>query len=198
MANYDFPDICPNETEWGLLTNTRSHTSPLTGAITTSGRRGTRWFTRMTFTNLRDDQRRELQAHLVRLNGQTHRSMLFDWSYQASYGAGGGANVNGGGQTGSTLNIFPSANWGRNGDYFLLNGELKMITDDFGSGAATQVSFTPPLRTAPPDGALLSQARPMRIPMILIGNDTSWANQPDTSLNNSATFSVEFVEDINL
>lgn len=197
MADYDFPDVCPNETEWGLLTNTRVYISPLTGATTTAGRKGARWFTRMTFANLQDEQRREIQAHILRLGGQEHRSLLHDWSYQASNGAGTGANVNGGGQSGSSLTVFPSLGWARNGDYFLVNGELKMVTNDNGGGAANVVEFSPPLRSSPPDGAALLQTRPMRIPMIYIGDSTSWSNSPDRSINNSSSFSLEFVEDIN-
>jgi len=195
VADFEFPDICPNETEWGLITNTRVYTSALTGATTTSGRRGSRWFTRLSYSNIEEDQRREIQAHLVRLNGQEHRSLLHDWSHVQPAGAGTGANVNGAGQVGNVLNIFPSANWARNGDFFLVNGELKMVTDDNGGG--TSVEFSPPLRTSPPDGAFLSQTLPLRIPMIFVGNSTSWSNRPDRAINNSSNFSLEFIEDIN-
>lgn len=79
MTTYSFPNITPTTQTFELVTNTRSFQSPLTNAIQTVARKGAFWKTSMTFSNLKDDERGEIQAFLTRLNGQEHRMRIRDY-----------------------------------------------------------------------------------------------------------------------
>ncbi|MEL7475629.1 MAG: hypothetical protein AAGJ55_05290, partial [Cyanobacteria bacterium J06555_12] len=120
MATYTFPDIDPSASDWQLLSNTATYTSPLTGKIQTIDRGGERWACTLNFENLATNEKATLKAFLARLNGQQHRVTLPDHSLVQRGALSGALVVNGASQTGSSINIdgaTPSVtNWIRAGD----------------------------------------------------------------------------------
>ena len=80
----------------------------------------------------------------------------------------------------------------RIGDFFEVNGELKMSTTDAAitSGAAT-LSFVPELRDAPADNAAITITNPKGV-FRLISPVTTWSNRSPRI----SSFSFECVEDV--
>jgi hypothetical protein len=142
---------------FGLETNTQTFTSPLTRATQRLVLAGSRWTATYTLPVMKRDQMAAWQAFLLSLEGGANTFSAYDPDAITPRGAWSGSPlVNGGGQTGSTLNIDNcTANvsgWGRAGDYFYF-GELKMLTQDVntnGSGQAA-LNFKPAIRTSPAD-----------------------------------------------
>ena len=81
MTTFAFPSITPTTNTFELVSNTRTFQSPLTNAVQTSSRKGSLWKASLQFNNLSGDDRQEMQAFLVKLNGQQHRFTLHDHSY---------------------------------------------------------------------------------------------------------------------
>jgi len=156
MATYNFPSITPTSQTFELITNSRQFQSPVSGAVQTLSRKGSFWKTRMTFSNLRGNDRAEMQAFIAKMDGQTHRMRLEDYG-RVRYGAATSPQsvlVNGAGQTGSSINLDGATNSVTNffkaGDYMSFNNELHMVTADASSNASGQiaVSIAPPIRKA--------------------------------------------------
>lgn len=183
MTTYTFPSITPNATQIQLLSNTAAFISPITGATQTLDRGGERWQMTMTFTNLTGANRADMQAYLAKLNGQQHR-MLIPNHAESNRGAFGGTPlVFGGSQTGNSLNIdgcsLTVTNWIRAGDWFGVNGELKLCTADAnsdGSGNVT-ISFVPRLRASPADNAAITTSGAAGT-FILSQPNVGWSNTP--------------------
>jgi len=108
------------------------------------------------------------------------------------FSGGGEALVNGPGQLGKVLNIRdadPNEILFRVGEYFSINGELKVVTaqcttDSIGQA---QVQFDPPLRAAPADGDELNMAQPFASFRVV---DPSWTLQP----NRLHSFTLQAIE----
>lgn len=81
MATYAFPAITPSSSTWELVSNTATSRSPLSGAVQTLDRGGEFWKVRMTFQNLTAAEKDQLQAFMVKMNGQQHRFSLRDHAY---------------------------------------------------------------------------------------------------------------------
>lgn len=81
MSTYQFPDVTPNANAIRLVSNAQVYRSPLTGAIQTITRSGERLRATLTFTSLKDSDRREVMALLAKANGQQNRVALRDHSY---------------------------------------------------------------------------------------------------------------------
>jgi len=193
LTTYSFPSLTPNNTEWRLISNTAAFGDPLTGVVQTLSRPGARWAVTMSFTALDADDRATLQAFLIKLRGQENRASIYDHSHTQRGNLGGTPVVNGGSQTGTSL---VTSGWSgdnpviRAGDYFTVNGELKMVTADANhtAGAAT-ISFEPALRASPTNGAALTVSNPTAT-FMLSGNDVGWSNRPASF----SGFTIEFVE----
>ena len=199
MTTYAFPSITPTDSQFTLISNTRTFVSPITGYTQTVARKGSRWKVSLNFRNLDGDSRAELQAFLVKLDGQTHRFTLHDHAYTRR-GTGnntGAPAVNGASQLGSSLilnNATASVtNWLRAGDYLGVNNQLFMVTDDCnsdGSGGVT-VNIKPPIRTSPADTATVDISAPIT-GVFMLANDASWSNTAGVFSN----FTLEAIEDI--
>ena len=161
MAIITFPSILPTVCEWGLRSLTESFTSPLNGATQTSGKPGSRWKATLQFGRLNLDQGRALQGFLVAMDGRTNRVNLINHDRP---GTGANALVNGSSQIGTVLNL---RSGGANrvykaGDYFTVNNEFKMITQQAvadGTGNVA-IAFGPMLRASPTDGATVVFTNP--------------------------------------
>jgi len=180
-----------------LVSNTRTFQSPLTNAIQTTSRKGSLWRATLQFNNLSGDDRREMQAFLVKLNGQQHRFTLHDHSYTRRGAGGGTLLVNGGTQSGTSLVCDGATasvnNYLRAGDYISFNAELHMVVADANSDASVNVtlSIAPPIRKTPSDDAVVDYLAPVSGVFMLAG-PASWDTQPGIYSN----FNIEAVEDV--
>jgi type 1 fimbria pilin len=163
----DLPSY-PNFTtcRFGLETNTQTFTSPLTKATQRVKLGGARWSATYSLPAMNRTQAGAWKAFFLLLEGSANTFNAFDPDCKTPRGAATGTPlVNGGSQTGSSL---ITDGWTHSvlvlkaGDYFSVNGELKMVTADVssdGSGNAT-INFKPALRTSPADNAALTVQKP--------------------------------------
>ena len=169
MTTLAFPvlSVNPGTFEWRLESNTQILESPLTKAVQTIEQPGARWSATLGYINLIDPDVALLQAFLAQLRGMANRFTLANFERSTPRGiATGTPLVNGASQTGTSLNTkgWTASQTGimKAGDYFTVNGELKMMAADAnsdGTGLATLV-FEPPLRASPADNAALTVNSP--------------------------------------
>ncbi len=191
----------PSEWSWKLVPNTQAWTSPLNGSVQTLELPGSRWWCKIGYERLREDDWRIFSAFLARMRGMAGRVLLAPIHSETQRGAATGTPVvSGGGQTGRSL---LATGWTpgaaqilRLGDYFSVptasGPELKIITEDIasnGSGQAT-LKFEPPLRSAPAGGAAITVQNPV-CPMRLADSQ-----QGDMALSSMryGSFALELVE----
>ena len=197
MTTFAFPSITPTANTFELVANTRTFQSPLTNAVQTSSRKGSLWRASLQFSNLKGDDRQEMQACLVKLNGQQHRFTLHDHSYTRRGAGGGTLLVNGGSQSGTSLVCDGATanvnNYLRAGDYISFNNELHMVVVDANSDASGNVtlSIAPPIRKTPADDTVVDYLTPVSGVFMLAG-PASWETQTDISSN----FRIDAVEDV--
>lgn len=197
MTTFSFPSITPTTSTFQLASNTRTFQSPLTNAIQTTSRKGSLWRATLQFNNLSGDDRREMQAFLVKLNGQEHRFTLHDHSFTRRGAGGGTLQVNGGSQSGTSLVCDGATasvnNYLRAGDYVSFNNELHMVVADANSDASGNVtlSIAPPIRKTPSDNAVVDYSAPVSGVFMLAG-PASW----DTQVNLTSSFTIDAVEDV--
>ncbi len=120
------------------------------------------------------------QAFFLQLEGSANTFYGFDPDAINPRGAGGGTPlVNGGSQTGSTL---ATDGWPNSttvlcaGDYFSVNGELKMVTADAttnGSGQVT-LNFKPALRSSPVDNSPLTITQASCLMVLMDDSQSMW------------------------
>jgi len=163
-----------------IVTNTMTHTSPLSGHTQTVEFPGQRWRLDWTFKPLQSANADIMKAFLISLNGRAGRFYGFDPAKRTPRGVGTGTPlVNGASQTGTTLitDGWTTSQTGimKKGDYFAVNGELKMITEDCnsdGSGNAT-LTFGPALRNSPGDNNAITVTNPVTTFMLDM-DDPGW------------------------
>mgnify|MGYP000849790253 CR=1 FL=1 len=183
MATYAMPTtIYPSRARFGLVTNTRSFVSPLSGAIQTTAMSGARWTATYHYPPMTHAQSGEFLAFLISLQGSENRFYAWDplHKIKGNRGALGGTPlVDGASASGSTI---ATDGWPNNtlvlkkGDYFTVNNELKMVTADEtsdGSGDLT-INFEPPLRSSPSNNAGLTVSGATCIMMLVDDNQTIW------------------------
>lgn len=208
MTVVAFPSITPNQTEMGIITNTKQFISPLTGYTQTTSRKGARWMLRMAFNNLQTDERGVLKGFFAFMEGQVHRIQVGDHSYTGARGALGGTPlVNGASQTGTTL---ATDGWSAStlvlkaGDLISYNNgtysELKMVTSDATTNGSGQVTLNimPEIHTAPANNAAIETAAPVGT-FMLVSPVFQWSNRAGRLGSVSAPFSdysIDLVEDI--
>ncbi len=196
MTTIAFPQLsraAPDSLTWQLLSNTQRFTSPLNGAVQTIELPGARWACSFGYETLLNADAAALQSFLAQLRGMANRAAIYYFARQQPLGVASGTPVvNGGGQTGASLN---TAGWTagvagilKAGDFFGVNGELKMSIADAssnGSGVAT-IQFEPPLRASPPSGIALALNRPTCL-MIPTEPRSEWhirAGNPSSQFHN--------------
>lgn len=148
--------------KFGLETNSQTFTSPLSKDSQRVLLGGSRWIATYTLPKMNRSQAAEWQAFFLKLDGMADTFYGFDPDAKTPRGVATGTPlVNGGSQTGSSLitdGWTASKTVLKAGDYFSVNGELKMVTADAtsnGSGQAT-LSFKPALRASPSDNAAIT------------------------------------------
>jgi len=197
MATFPFPNITPATNTFELVSNTRTYQSPLTNAVQTASRKGSLWKASMQFNNLSGDDRKVMQAFLVKLNGQQHRFTLQDHSHTPRGAGGGTLRVNGASQSGTTLVCDGATasvtNYLRAGDYISFNNELHMVVADADSDASTNVtlSIAPPIRKTPADDTIVDYTIPV-LGVFMLAGPASW----NTTIDIHSSFNIEAVEDV--
>lgn len=186
MTIYTWPNlsrIAPGSLDWGLTSNTQAFGSPLSGSVQTLELPGARWRFSFDMNSLAPEDSAILRAWLVGLRGRSGRFYMHNMSQSSPRGAGGGSPVvSGAGQSGVALstNGWPlSTTVLKVGDFFEVNGELKMVMANVvsnASGVAT-VTFEPPLRASPANLASIITVKPKAI--FKLDDDTvRWLTTP--------------------
>jgi len=197
MTTFSFPSITPATNTFELVSNTRTYTSPLTNAVQTASRKGSLWKASLQFNNLSGDDRKVMQAFLVKLNGQQHRFTLQDHSHTLRGAGGGTLRVNGASQSGTTLVCDGATasvtNYLRAGDYISFNNELHMVVVDANSDASTNLtlSIAPPIRKTPADNTVVDYTIPV-LGVFMLAGQASW----NTNTDITSSFNITAVEDV--
>jgi len=197
VTTYAFPSIAPSTTSVQLVSNTAIFQSPLTGAIQTLDRGGERWAMTMQFNNLKGDDVGVMTGFVARLNGQQHRFTVQNHAEPQRGVLTGTPLVAGASQTGTSIDIDGATTgqtgWIKAGDWFSVNGELKMCVEDAdsdGSGNVT-INFIPRLRTSPADNAAVTVSDATGT-FLLSNNGVAWSNAP----GGFTSLTIECIEDI--
>ena len=165
---------------FGLRANSQSFESPLTRTVQTLELTGSRWFATYELPAMKRDRASIWLAFLTSLQGRAGRFYGYDPDCRRPRGTGAGTPlVNGAGQTG--LNLVTDG-WGvsqivlRAGDYFTVNGELKLVTVDVTANGAGQanIAFTPSLRASPADNAALTLNDASCTMMLIDDDQAAW------------------------
>ena len=197
MTTFSFPNIAPATNTFELVSNTRTYQSPLTNAVQTASRKGSLWKASLQFNNLSGDDRKVMQAFLVKLNGQQHRFTLQDHSHTLRGAGGGTLRVNGASQSGTTLVCDGATasvtNYLRAGDYISFNNELHMVVVDANSDASTNLtlSIAPPIRKTPADNTVVDYTIPV-LGVFMLAGPASW----NTNTDITSSFNITAVEDV--
>jgi len=165
---------------FGLETNTQKFESPFTKVSQRVLLSGSRWMASFSLPAMKRDTAAAWQAFFLNLEGAANTFYGYDPDGVIPRGTAKGAPlVNGGSQTGSSLltdGWLASQTVLRAGDYFSVNGELKMVTADVtsnGGGNAT-ISFKPALRDSPLNNAVITVDRPICIMALVDDLQAMW------------------------
>ncbi len=197
MTTRTFPSIRVRESSWEMVANSRSFTSPFTGAIQVAQRGGNRWRVTLTMNALNKGERATMQAFVSRVLAEADNFTLPPSAY-TQRGAGGGTPlVAGASQTGYSLNIdgAPASvtGWLKAGDFFEVDNQLKMVTEDVdtsGTGTAT-INFAPELRRSPSDNDPLDIDTPEGV-FRFASNVSGWTSYSPAL----SDFTITCIEDV--
>lgn len=165
---FEWPaDICPTSLTWRPESNTKTFRSPFNGSSQTVRFPGTRWVCSLTLNNLTDEKSRRIDALVAALDGEYGRVKIHDWG-RAGRVPLGTPLVFDAGQTGiqlSTKGWTPNKTVLSMGDYFTVNGELKMVTADVVSASDGKaiIPFSPMLRSSPAANSAIEVKNPYGI-----------------------------------
>jgi hypothetical protein len=169
-----FPSIYPDSFDVEVMRKQTEFQSDLSGVITTAELPGTRWKFTLQFGKRGGREARTLSAFLISLRGMAGRFNITVANFAPLNGTAlGSPTVKGANQTGNAL---VTDGWQSGqlealavGDYFSVNGELKMVTSPTvpdGTGTAV-IQFEPSLHQAPPDnGQIITQQPSCRVKLV--------------------------------
>jgi len=147
---------------FGLETNTQTFTSPLNKVTQRALLDGARWVATYRLPRMNKDLAAPWLAFLISLRGSVDTFNGYDPDRITPRGnISGSPVVKGGSQTGNSLltDGWTASTNGllKAGDYFSVNGELKMVTADVNSDGVSEatINFQPHLRSSPPDNEAL-------------------------------------------
>jgi len=197
MTIFAFPNITPNSNSFELVTNTKTFRSPLTNSVQTASRKGSLWKVGMSFDNLSGSQRAEMQAFLVKLNGQEHRFRVHDHSYVRRGVGFGTLTINGADQGGANLVCLTTGlnivGYVKAGDYVSFNNELHMVTTDADSDASGNITIqiAPPIRKPTINAGTVDYTSPVS-GVFMLSSNSGW----NTDVNLLSSFGIDAVEDV--
>lgn len=207
MTTYplSFPSVGVVNSTFRLNRITSQSVSPFSAARQKCSHPGAYWDGTITFRPMTYAQSAEVKAFLAKLAGKFGTFSYGDPDALARgrMGAGGTILVNGGSQTGNTLNVdgmtTSTSNILKAGDYFQIgtgaDAQLYMATENLnsnGSGAGV-LTFEPNLRTSPADNAEIISTAPKGV-FQLADDAAEWSS--DASSVTSIT--IAFVEAISI
>lgn len=132
--------LTPNSMDWGLVSNDRIHTSPLSNSQQIVEMPGSFWRCTMRFNYLSRHQEREMTALLGRMRGRAGTVDVPAWTRVRDDNIGNPVVVNAtvysyqitaGGMSASSQ-VFTA------GDYITINGEMFEVIEDVSSGSNGQ------------------------------------------------------------
>lgn len=197
MTTLTWPTLsrtAPRVLDWSLAPNTQSFSSPLSGAVQTIEMPGARWKASFMMENLTEADAAILQAFLVTLRGRAGRFYLYNFARMMPRGTISGTPlVKGAAQTGNTL-IIDGCTVGSTllaGDYFAVNGELKMVVANATANGSGEMTLTiePPLRASPADNAAVTTYQPTAT-FMLASDEAKWSTAPGKISN----FPIDCIE----
>lgn len=176
----NFPDVYPNSEEMRFITMSQVFESKFDLTEQVGSLAGGKWGASQVFTNVSKTDARKLRALIVGLRGKLETVYFIPYEARTLGGTGSGTPlVNGASQSGNSL---ITDGWAASqtvlmaGDYFEVNGELKMVTSDVtssGTGAAT-IQFEPDLRASPADGTAIIVNNPKCKMYLKNGDQAAW------------------------
>lgn len=204
MTTFDWPADCPNPTSARrrLVSNTKTFTSPLTGATQTASRPGERWEYILQWQAVTGAKRGNLLAALARLNGAEHRQRLPVFAHRQTGALTGTPLINGAGQTGAVISIKGApnsvANWIRRGDLIAWDNGIKMATADAASNGSgiVSVSIMPKIRFSPANNAPVAVTAAAVLGVFILADLSEWSDEDvlasgDLVSSLTATFSED-------
>ncbi len=188
----EVPNVLPSTSSWELVTNSRIFESPLTKAVQTAARKGAHWRISLSFENLFDDDRANMQAFMAMLEGQRHRFSIKDHSFTRR-GTGVQTGLVTAASSGGTLNCtrtLTSSLTVKKGDYLSANNQLFMCIEDVTSTSTTiAIKVSPEVRVSSV-GQAVELVSPVGV--FMMTGSTGWDTQPGIISN----FNIEAVEDV--
>lgn len=195
-----FPSVGIRQSSFRLVTSTASSVSPFTFRQQVYKHPGQRWEGEVTFRRMSHSDVADVKAFMTDLQGQFGTFLYGDPDFLAKgpRGALGGTPlVDGGSQTGNTLDIKGATalvtGWLKKGDYFQLGtgtaSRLYMLTQDAdtdSSGTAT-LTFQPSLRISPADNDALTITG-AKGAMRMAGNAAEWQSNQSSIYEASLAF----------
>lgn len=200
MRYLSFPSGTPTPTRqtMELITNTKSFTSPLNGAVQTVSRKGSRWKSTLVWENLDGVERGIIQGVISGLNGQENRLFMRDYgAVKQGFAPTTDSPLIYDDRMGSYIvlkNVTPGiTDYLKAGDYIKFNNELKIVTQDANSNVYGRVGvyFAPPARyqTAENQNAYVSGV--MNV-VWMMTNTPRWT----TVAPNMSSITLEVMEDV--
>lgn len=171
--------------------------SPFTGTQQVHQHQGAWFEAELALPRMTRAQWAPWAAFLTALRGRYGTFWLPAYLTTSPQGAGGGTPiVDGGGQTGSALDIsggpLSTTAWLKAGDFLQVGNELKMAladTDTDGSGDAT-IDIYPPIRTSPTAGASVTISNPNGL-FRLMDNTRKWSAEPNAIFSGITIHAIE-------
>lgn len=155
--------LLPSSMNLSLSSNRKKFTSPFTGSSQQISYPGSRWEIKVSFDSLNDDEARELETLIFRMDAGG-RIKLRDFGREPKQIEN--VIVFGSDQVGY---VFTTSGWQSNvnlamrkGDYITVNDELKMLTEDVSTAinGTAALHITPMLRSSPTNGSPISISSP--------------------------------------
>lgn len=177
MATLNFPTIPnPDSESWTITYNSQTFTSDLNGAIQTAELPGARWSASLTFTNRTGIEVRRLRGFLAALRGSAGRMYVTPSDATVEGAASANGTVSANVAAGATEIDATGFSAGGDvpllaGDYFELNGELKIVTQDM---SGDTINFAPPLRKDVTSGMTVRIIEPRAVMMLTDDGQASW------------------------
>jgi len=188
----EVPDVLPSASSWELVTNSRIFESPLTKAVQTAARKGAHWKISLSFDNLFDDDRANMQAFMAMLEGQRHRFSIKDHSFTRR-GTGVQTGLVTAASSGGTLNCtrtLTSSLTVKKGDYLSANNQLFMCIEDVTSTSTTiAINVSPEVRVSSV-GEAVELVNPVGV--FMMTGSTGWDTKPGIY----SSFNIEAIEDV--
>lgn len=162
-----FPTVYPDTMDWEVVDGIQAFRSDLNGIESSAEFPGAKWKIKMVFGKRSGEEGRALSAFLIGLRGQSRRFNVTPVSFAPLNGtAEGSPTVDGANQTGGVLRtkgwLADQAMALAVGDFFGVNGELKMVTSPVATDASGDavIEFAPNLHQAPPANAEIQLTQP--------------------------------------